>query len=256
MTRTPEQKQALNEVLLRGVENSDEEMMRLSLEKGADPDLMVIGLCNRNTIGRTSSGLLGLALQKGADPDLMLFAAIQREALSVVRVAVEQGGADVNCTHAAPGRTEVYTIGEWSYRSFNSQISDYLHSKGMHVDMQSQDGATPLLRAVSDESYTKTCHYLSHGANPLIADARGRFPLQVLQNGSYSYSGSFGQNRNEILKIMLKNVPDDTRDAPAAAPAEIFNTLATSEDIEISRPIELKKAPEPPADHPRKGFQL
>lgn len=256
MTRTPEQKKALNDVLQRGVDNADEDMMRLSLEKGADADLMVTGLCNRNTIARVSSSLLGLALQKGADPNLMLFAGIQREALGVVKIAVEQGGADVNCTHVAPGKTDTYTSGEWCYRTFNSQISDYLFAKGMNVDMQSQDGMTPLLRAVVDEQYAKTCHYISHGANPMVADSKGRFPLQVLQGGSYSYSGTFGEKRSEMLKAMLKNVPDEQAATPAAAPAEAFNAVATGEDIEISRPLELKKAPGAPVDPPRKGFQL
>ena len=255
MTRTPEQKKALNDVLQRGVDSSDEDMMRLSLEKGADADLMVTGLCSRNTLSRVSASLLGLALKKGADPNLMLFAAIQREALSVVKISVEEGGADVNCTHAAPGKTDSYTVGEWSYRTFNSQVSDYLLAKGMNVDMQSQDGMTPLLRSIIDENYAKAIHYLSRGANPMIADGKGRFPLQVLQSGAYNY-GIFAEKRGDMLKTMLKNVPDESADTPAAAPAEAFNGVATGEDIEISRPLELKKASALPADPPRKGFQL
>jgi ankyrin repeat protein len=256
MILTPEQKKALNDVLQRGVDSADEDMMRLSLEKGADPDLMVTGMCNKGSLGKASAPLLTLALAKGADPNLMLFAAIQREALGAVKIAVEQGGADVNCTHTAPGKTDAYTTGEWSYRAFNSQISDYLLSRGMNVDLQSQDGQTPLLRAVCDENYSKTIHYISHGANPLIADGRGRFPLQVLQSGSYGYNSTFAEKRNDMLKAMLKNVPDDVQAGPAA-PADAFNAVATGEDIEVNRPLELKKAAvTPPEDRPRKGFQL
>ena len=257
MTRTPEQKQALNDVLQRGVDNTDEEMMRLSLEKGADADLMVTGLCERNTLGRVSSSLLTLALQKGGDPNLMLFAAIHRESLGVAKIAVEQGGADVNCTHAAPGKPqERYTIGEWSYKAFNTNVSDYLMAKGMNVDMQAADGVTPLLRAVCDQNYSKTQHYLSHGANPMVADGQGRFPLQVLQKGSYGYNSSFDQKRCDMLKAMLKNVPDDENPGAAATPADTFNAVATGEDIEVSRPLELKKTSSSSAEPPRKGFQL
>ncbi|MEZ0223425.1 MAG: hypothetical protein ACAH83_02640 [Alphaproteobacteria bacterium] len=256
MRRTPEQKQALNDVLRRGVDNSDEEMMRLSLEKGADADLMVTGLCERSTLGAVPSSLLVLALQKGGDPNLMLYAAIQRENLGIAKIAVEQGGADVNCTHAAPGKPqEQYTIGEWSYRSFNAKVSDYLVSRGMNIDMQAADGVTPLLRAVCDQNYPKIQHYLSHGANPMVADGQGRFPLQVLQKASYGYNSVFGEKRNELLKSMLKNVPAET-DAGPAAPADAFNAVATGEDIEVSRPLELKKASATSAEPPRKGFQL
>ncbi|TAL30543.1 MAG: ankyrin repeat domain-containing protein [Alphaproteobacteria bacterium] len=257
MTRTPEQKKALNDVLQRGVNDGDANMMRLSLEKGADPDLFITASNERGSFGRLDANLLSLALRQGADANLMLFAAIKSAALPIVKIAVEQGSADVNCTHAVPGRTDTKTIGDWAYENFNTSVSDYLFSRGMNVDMKGGKGMTPLLRAVNDADYSKVMHYLGHGANPFIGDDRGNFPLQTLEKGSYSYGSTFGEKKNEILRAMLKNVPDETPATPAAAtPADAFNTVAIGEDIEINRPLELKKAPAPPADPPRKGFQL
>lgn len=257
MTRTPEQKKALDDVLRHGVSDGDTAMMRLSLEKGADPDLLVTAGCERGNFARLEQSLFPLALRQGADANLMLFAAIKSGSLSIAKIAVEQGGADVNCTHAVPGKAETRTIGDWNYDHFNSSISDYLFSKGMSADIKGGRGMAPLLRAVNDTDYSKVMHYLGHGANPFVADDRGNFPLQTLESGSYGYGNVFQEKRNEMLRAMLKNVPDETPAMPAAAPpADTFNTVAIGEDIEVNRPLELKKAPAPPADTPRKGFQL
>jgi hypothetical protein len=254
MTRTAEEKQALNDVLQRGVDANDQDMMRLSLEKGADADMMIIGLTNRGTLEKMQNALLALALKKGADSNLLLFAAIQRESVAVAKIAVEQGGADVNCTHNPPGKTDVYPVADWSYQKFNSGVSDYLISKGMDVNARNNSGATPLLRAVNDAHYVKTVHYLGHGANPLVADNAGKFPLQALQRMSFNYGSALGEKRDEVLKAMLKNVPDDASDAPAATPQATFNAVSTQEDIEVTKPIELKKKTDPASGH--KGFQL
>jgi ankyrin repeat protein len=257
VTRTPEQKKALNDVLQRGVNDSDSNMIRLSLEKGADPDLFISASHERGSFGRLDASLLHLALKEGADANLMLFAAIKSASLSIAKIAVEQGSADVNCTHAVPGRTETKTIGDWAYENFNTAVSDYLFSRGMNIDMKGGKGMTPLLRAVNDSDYSKVMHYLGHGANPFIADDRGNFPLQTLEKGSYNYGSTFGEKKSEMLRAMLKNVPDEPSATPGApTAADTFNSVATDEDIEISRPLELKKTSAPPADMPRKGFQL
>ncbi len=256
MTRTPEQKQALDEVLQRGVNNNDAEMMRLSLEKGATPDKLVEGLTTHGTLGSVDPSLLSLALKKGADADLLLFAGIKQSLLPVVKLAVEQGGANVNATRSPPSSNAVFPAADWSYQNFDSKVSDYLLSKGLDVNTRNAKGATPLLRAIQDESYSKVMHYLGHGANPMVADNAGKFPLSVLQNGSYGNYSSFGDKQSEMLRAMLKNVPDD-QDA-AAKPADAFNATAVSthETIEVNRPLELRKKPEGTPGHPAKGFQL
>jgi hypothetical protein len=256
MTRTPEQKQALDEVLQRGVNNSDAEMMRLSLEKGATPDKMVEGLTGRGTLGSVDPSLLTLALKKGADADLLLFAGIKLSSLPIVKLAVEQGGANVNATRSPPASTDVFPAADWSYQNFDSKVSDYLLSKGMDVNTRNAKGATPLFRATRDQNYSKVMHYLSHGADPMVANNDGTFPLSMLQSGNYGSYSSFGEKQSEMLRAMLKNVPDE-QDA-AARPAEAFNASAVSTHaaIEVNKPLELKKKPESAPGHPAKGFQL
>ena len=211
---------------------------------------MIEGLAGRSGLQGTDATLLVLALKKGADPDLLLFAAIQERALPVVKIAVEQGGANVNAAHKLPGSQTVAVATDWAYDRFNSQINEYLLSKGMDINARNDSGSTPLMRSVVDQNYSKVMHYLGHGADPMIADNRGQFPLKVLQKEDYY--GNFGERRSEMLKAMLKNVPDDT---PQQQPKDAFNTVAT-EAIEVSHPIELKKKPEGQPGHPTKGFQL
>jgi hypothetical protein len=257
MKRTPEQLQALNETLRTGVSSEDDEMIRLSLEKGCDPDFYITTAHARGTLEKQKPDLLRLALKKGADAELVLFAGIERRSLALVKIAVEDGHASVTSSHAGPGKTDVYPIAEWSYRNFDAPVSDYLMGKGMDVDMPSTDGTTSLLRAVTDQRYDRTMHYLGHGANPFAANAKGIFPLQAAEQARGSSYDTFIEKKNEILRAMLKNVPEG-QPAPAAEPSKAFNSVATSHDISV-RPFELKKPPAedpPPQGKPVKGFQL
>ena len=257
MPRTPEQTESLNDALRRGVAESDDEMIRLGLEKGGAPNVYLTEASTRGAIGKQKDDLLLLALKKGGDANLLLFAAIEGRVLSAARLAVEQGGADVNCTHARPGSSAEFTLAEWSYRHFNAEISDYLYGKGMNVDMQSADGATNLLRAVNDGNTDRTLHYLKHGANPFIANTDGVFPLRVTQDCDYR-SGRIYEKKNELIRAMLKNVPDEAP-GPGYSPAAPFNGVATANDVSVSHPLELKRqdqADAPPREKPAKGFQL
>ena len=257
MARTPEQIASLNDALRLGVAKGDEEMIRLGLEKGGGPDFYLTEVSNRGALGKQSEDMLLLALKKGGDPNLLLFAAIEGRVMSAAKLAVEQGGADVNCTHARPGKPETVTIAEWSYRNFNSDISDYLCGRGMNVDIQSADGATNLLRAVNDRIPERALHYLKHGANPFIADADGIFPLRVTQDCNFR-DGRFYEKKDELIRAMLKNVPDEA-DQPAPSPSAPFNAVVTANDVSVNHPLELKcadNAAPPPREKPAKGFQL
>jgi hypothetical protein len=259
MARTLEQQKSLNDAIIMGVVNSDAEMLRLALEKGGDADRYVTEANSRGTLSKQPEDLLLLALKKGADPNTMLFAAIAQKSLSVAKIAVEQGGADVNCTHAPPGSRDSMPAVIWSYKNFSSELSDYLVARGMNVDMPAADGTTALLYAVKDDDSEKTMHYLRHGANPFIANKKGEFALRQAQDAEYqSYRSSIYQKKAEIVKAMLKNVPGDA-ETPAETPAAAFNAAATAKDISVNHPLELKRNPDnapPPHPTPHKGFQL
>jgi ankyrin repeat protein len=252
-TRTPQQ-QALDAALSRGVSNGDKDMMELALQKGAAPDLLVTDAYSRDNLGSIAPGLLTLALSKGADANLMLFCGIGKRELSVVKLAVEQGGADVNAVRPPPNASDNTPVAHWLYRCFNAEVSDYLVGKGMAVDTADKAGNTPLLLSVKADDLEKTSHYLSQGANPMLANLRGEFALKQLEDIQYSYGSQIYPERDALLKKMLKNVPGDAPDTASSPHAGEFNTVATKGDIEVSHPLELKKAP---AETPgRKGFSL
>ena len=102
-------------------------------------------------------------------------------------------------------------------------------------------------------------HYLGHGADPLIANDVGAFPLQAIQDPVQrnGWANSFDEKKSEMINAMLKNLPPESA---SPAPAEQFNAVSTKEDIEVSGPIELKKKPAPDTPqqqpHGAKGFTL
>lgn len=256
MALKPEQQRVFDEILQRGIDDADKEMMRLALERGSTPNLLITGLAHRGNLANADEALLTLALKQGADANLLLVSGIRARSLAVVKTAVEKGQADVNGSYAMPGERQKSPMSDRAYTEFNTSVSEYLIGKGMDINKQNADGETPLLRAVCDQNFPVAEHYLSHGADPLIADNDGKFPLDVVQHASYSYASGLDDKRPGIIKAMLKNIPAEDAKPAAPAPAPAFNQVATDAPIEVSHPLELKKKAESSGDRPAKGFSL
>jgi hypothetical protein len=218
----PAQKQALNEALNIAIQARDLDMMTN-------------------------------AVDSGADPNILLFRGIQNKQISWVRSAVAHG-ADVNSAMSGVTSGEVmksysaYPVFFWLARYMDPDIGDYLLSKGAKIDALSSGGDSALMAAVKMQDQTAVKYLVGNGADPLLICSDQKFPLKVLEDDTDWHDSS---KKLPLLKAMMENLKKQggsTGTAPA--PANDANAVAaTQQDIEVNRPLELKRKP-------RQGFEL
>ncbi len=253
MSLDPEQQKTLDAVMNMGIAAHDQDAMRAALKKGGTPDAFIrrVASDNNGLLTKLMPDVLQLALAQGASADLLLFAAIQKKAGEVVKLAVEQGGANVNgARKQADGSGSDHHALHFAYNNYDKAIFDYLLSKGADINAQDASGATVLLREAKqfDDRYgsndcTKLEYFLSKGADPLCKDNQGSFPLRTMQLNSNSFVDD--RIKLKMLKLMMGNMPDAGSAAPPSKPAQDFaNAVTTKDDIEIGKPLELKKKPQ------------
>jgi len=245
-----DQQKTLDNVMGLAIAAHDQDAMRAALKKGGTPDTFIkrVAADNNGLLGRVLPDVLQLALQQGGSADLLLFAALQKKAADVVKLAVEQGGANVNVTRkAADDSGNDHHATHFAYTYFDKAIFDYLLAKGADINAPDAGGATVLLREAKqfDDRYgsndsAKLEYLLAKGADPLRKDAQGSFPLRTMQNNSNNFVDD--RVKLKMLKLMMGNMPDVGPAGVPSKPAQDFaNAVTTKDDIEVGKPIELKK---------------
>lgn len=197
--------------------------------------------------------MMNTAVDSGADPNILLFKGIQNKQPGWVKSAVEHG-ADVNSSMSGISFGEVvkpynpYPVFFWLARYMNPDIGDYLLSKGAKIDAVSREGNTALMAAVKMQDQTAVKYLVGKGADPLLICADQKFPLKELEDDPDWFDSS---KKIPLIKAMLENLKkaSTAADASAAPANEASAAASTQQDIEISRPLELKRKP-------RQGFEL
>lgn len=219
---SPDQQKAFNKSLRSAIERKDMTMIRLALDNGAEPNILLFaGIDFKPTFSDkfNYTNPMGIALEW-------------------VQVAVEYG-ADVNATRDAENK-KPYPAVHWSYSNFNADIAAFLIEKGADVDTLTPFGNTPLLRSVSDGKVAQAEFYLSKGADPLklCGEKKDNFPLKELQ----STDKIKPKHKPALEMLMMQHTRPQPDPAPVPEPV-------LTESIEISKPIVLK--------HPQaKSFSL
>lgn len=250
MTLDADQQKILDEVMRLGIEAHDQDAMRTALKKGGTPDAFIrrVAADGNGLLLNLMPDVLHLALKQGASADLLLFAAIQKKAGEVVKLAVEQGGASVNAVRKqADGSGSDHHAIHFAYNNFDKAIFDYLLSKGADIDAPDSSGSTVLLREAKqfDDRYgsndsARLEYLLSKGADPLKKNNEGSFALRTMQQNSNHFVDD--RVKLKMLKLMMGNMPDQGPAATPSKPAQDFaNAVTTKDDIEIGKPLELKK---------------
>ena len=217
----PVQQQALNDALMTAVSEKDQDMMVSAIESGANPDLL-------------------------------LFNGITNQHLPWVKLAVEHG-ANVHASTAGLAWSDLlrsnrpYPVFFWLSQNFNAEVGDYLLAQGAQIDVPSPEGNSALLVAVKQRNARTIKYFVEKGADPLMLCDGQKFPLKELQDDHDWYHSS---DKVPLIKAMMENLQHSQ--APAAAAKTAANdagAVTTKEDIEVIRPLELKKKP-------RTGFDL
>lgn len=191
------------------------------------------------------------AVEGGADANLLMFKGIENYEINWVQAAVERG-ADVNSSRSGLSYGNVlrnhveYPVFFWLSRSCDASIGDYLLAQGANIDARAPNNDTALMAAVNMQQKNAITFLVERGADPLALCADQKFPLQELENSSRLDSSE----KLPLLKAMMTNLK--TKAAANSAPsANDPGAAATAQDIEVSRPLELKLKPKPKA-----GFEL
>ncbi len=200
MARKPElsndQKSAFNNALNLGVSRQDTAMMRLALENGAEPNILLFAAIDfkprwRDYFNDENAGDTGIGWAK---------------------LAVEFG-ADVNASRNDDKKQPRAAV-HWLYDNFNPKFMDYVLGQGAGVDTVSPYNNTMLLRAVTDAKPDMIEYFLNKGANPMQVcgnDKDRDFPLHVLEKSDKFKAGK----KAELIMLMMKHVPQGTENTPA-----------------------------------------
>lgn len=217
-----QQQLAFNNALETGIQEKDMDVIRLALDNGAEPNLLLFA---------------GVSYEPSWKDNFNEAAGTSGFGFEWVKAAVE-ADADVNAKKFGGGKVEWPAI-HWAVDNFNKPVMDYLIEKGASVDTLSPYNDTPLMRAVGKGSEELVRYYLEKGADPMCTcgEKKDSFPLKALQDSDKFKKGV----QKALLVLMMQHVKAPTPLAPPEAPkAETGTGLAT--DIEVSRPIELKHA--------------
>ena len=216
---SPEQKSAFNNALETGIQEKDMDVIRLALDNGAEPNLLLFAGINYKASWKDSfnsaAGLSGFGFEW-------------------VKMALE-AGADANAKKFGGGKVDWPAI-HWAVDNFNKEVMDLLIEKGASVDTLSPYGDTPLMRAIGKGNEEYVRYYLEKGADPMAVcgEKKETFPLKALQGSDKFKKGP----QKALLVLMMQHVkapqPPVAPEAPKPEPA-----AALTSDIEISKPIEL-----------------
>lgn len=230
----PEQQSAFNNALQTGIREKDMSVIRLALDNGAEPNLLLFeGVTYKQTWKDSFN--------------------CNTYGLDWVKAAVE-AGADVNAKRRGGGDVDWPAI-HYAEDNFNEAVLNHLIGQGAPVDTPSPYGDTPLMRAVGKGDEQHVRYYLDKGADPMFpcGEKKDTFPLKALEDSDKFKKGP----KTALLLIMMQKVKEKSEspppEAPAPSPAKPEQAMALASDIEVSHPMELRH-PEPP--RPGKSFSL
>lgn len=222
---TPDQQEMLLKVARRGIEEKDVDMVKLALEKGADPSRIVASMSGDFFELAVKNNLLSLALQQGALPGVILIRALRFGSLDGVKTAVEEGKQDLRVKIDGDYPLHHCYSGANAYNLY-----DYLIAQDADVNAQNLSGETVLMKALKEGKKITAEYLLSLGANPMIADNSGDYPVAYVEN--YRHADSFRPNpypdniKQSLLKKMLDAMPAIGKTADFNAAAETAREIA------------------------------
>jgi hypothetical protein len=221
-----QQQSAFNNALQTGIQEKNMDMIRLALENGAEPSLLLFA---------------GLQYKPTWKDSFNYDEPKKKVGLEWVKTAVEYG-ADVNTTkdHQKKAWHAIF----WA-NDENSYVLDFMFEKGVAIDTPNPSGNTLLMSAVLDGKEAMVRYYLDKGANPMqpCGEKGETFPLKALQESEKFKKGK----KNELLMLMMKKARAAEEAAPetSAAPAPADAGVTLTEDMEVPRPLALRAQAKP-----------
>lgn len=232
-TKTKEEK------LIKAVGSGDLAEMRALIEKGADVDACDgagrSGL--RIATIKNNTEAMRLLLEKGANPNIQdrwgktpLSNAASEGKTSILKLLLAQDGIDVDVQND-DGETPLRLATIYN----KAESVRLLLEKGANPDIQGNGGATPVLRAAS-RGFTEVLKMLLEaGANPEISNRDGKSPADYARKNG----------RTEALAILAQytRMPDTKPEPSSPAPAVNDDTdkpdasvsWHVTDDLEIAR---------------------
>jgi hypothetical protein len=170
-------------------------------------------------------------------------------------------GADVHMRVAGTGELMRYPVFKNSSgtaplyhymlsASFSEAMSDFLLSQGVDVDVENDNGNTPLMLAVRNGLYDRVKYFLGKGADPLHVNKDGEMVLEMARRISASDVGA----RQKIIDALLSPLPDVKADMNKAAAPSGEKQVATTQGVTVTKPLQVNARKAPPSSGG--GFKL
>ncbi len=189
--------------------------------------------------------MAALDAKQQASLNAVLYDAVISRNLDRVKLCISRGSqlgpADMGSYFSARSENPV-PLAHLAYRYHKPEVLETLVKSGMPIDQPDSGGYTALARAVRDQNLACVKQLLELGANPLSASSNGWTILAMAREDD-----NRGAGHDAIIDALLNALPAAGGDFNAAAPNA--RGVATSEDIQVSKPISL-------APHRKGGFEL
>jgi len=114
---------------------------------------------------------------------------------------------------------------------YRENISDYMLSLGVNVDVKNHRGNTPLMLSVKNGDFDRVKYFLAKGASPLATNSQGEMVLEEARKLDQRYN----PKRLDIIDALVVAMAPR---AASPAPQPVDQALSeTKDDITVMKPL-------------------
>lgn len=271
---TPDQQTAFNNALYDGISRKDMDMIKLALDRGANPNLLLFAAIDyKKTMGDRFHAAAGYRhnvaswFKNGFHDMLHEEREVTFKEYGVADMRLDwartafAAGADANATRDWQDRP--WGAAHWLHSTFDKGLMDCLIENGFKVDTPDPNNNTLLMKAVTDKKPELVEYYLSKWADPMqpCGENNDTFPLQALEQSDGFKKSVKAKLLTEMMRHVKKPkaapapVVQPATPPPPPAPVEPENNVVAPEKASFAKTEHHAQAQEK-VQQPKHGFAL